>query len=105
MKSVSFDAETIAAALSAAPEHLPADPDFPPLADDFFKNAIVSHTRAELEAKLAARKRRGPGKAPRKTPATIRFDPDVLAGLRATGKGWQTRANNALRDWLKTHSA
>ncbi|MDR2679055.1 MAG: BrnA antitoxin family protein [Zoogloeaceae bacterium] len=105
-----FDAKTIAAALAAAPEHVedpdcPYDPNDPAAVEAFFKNAIVSHSRAELEAKLAARKRRGPGKAPRKTPATIRFDPDVLAGLRATGKGWQTRANNALRDWLKTHSA
>jgi uncharacterized protein (DUF4415 family) len=95
----------MAAALAAAPSRLPEDPDFPPLADEFFKNAIVSHSRAELEAKLAARRRRGPGKAPRKIPATIRFDPDVLAGLRATGKGWQTRANDALREWLKTYPA
>jgi uncharacterized protein (DUF4415 family) len=95
----------MSAALAAAPSRLPDDPDFPPLADDFFKNAIVSHSYAELKAKLAARRHRGPGKAPRKTPATIRFDPDVLAGLRATGKGWQTRANDALREWLNTRSA
>ncbi|WP_416274558.1 BrnA antitoxin family protein [Lamprobacter sp.] len=25
----------------------------------------------------------------------------MLAGLRATGKGWQTRANAALREWLQ----
>jgi uncharacterized protein (DUF4415 family) len=30
----------------------------------------------------------------------IRFDADVLAGLRATGKGWQTRVNDAMRQWL-----
>ncbi|MGN6662221.1 MAG: BrnA antitoxin family protein, partial [Achromobacter mucicolens] len=23
--------------------------------------------------------------------------------FKATGQGWQTRINNALRDWLKTH--
>ncbi|WP_200843440.1 BrnA antitoxin family protein [Pantoea sp. 18069] len=28
---------------------------------------------------------------------TIRFDQDVLAALKATGKGWQTRANDLLR--------
>jgi uncharacterized protein (DUF4415 family) len=39
----------------------------------------------------------------RKIATTIRFDPDVLAGLRATGRGWQTRVNAALREWLHRH--
>jgi uncharacterized protein (DUF4415 family) len=34
---------------------------------------------------------------------TIRFDLDVLAAFKATGKGWQTRMNEALREWLKEH--
>lgn len=34
----------------------------------------------------------------------VRYSPDVLAAFRATGRGWQTRMNDALRDWLKTHS-
>jgi uncharacterized protein (DUF4415 family) len=41
---------------------------------------------------------------PHKVPTTIRFDADVLAALKASGKGWQTRVNEAVRDWLKTHS-
>ena len=39
-----------------------------------------------------------------KTSTTLRFDTDILAAFKSTGKGWQTRMNNALRDWLKTHS-
>ena len=35
---------------------------------------------------------------------TIRLSPEVVARFRATGKGWQTRMNDALMDWLKTHS-
>lgn len=31
---------------------------------------------------------------------TIRLDHAVAAGLRATGKGWQTRVNEVLKDWL-----
>ena len=46
---------------------------------------------------------RGPQKAPRKQSTTIRFDADVLAALKATGKGWQTRVNEAMREWVKTH--
>jgi uncharacterized protein (DUF4415 family) len=61
----------------------------------------------DLHAGLVALKKqrgeRGPQKAPTKVPTTIRFDADVLAALKASGKGWQTRVNEAMRDWLKTH--
>jgi uncharacterized protein (DUF4415 family) len=67
--------------------------------------SFVSHSLGDLQEKLASRRRRGPGKAPRKTPTTIRFDADVLAALKATGKGWQTRVNDAVREWLKTRAA
>ena len=46
-----------------------------------------------------------PAGSGKKAPATaVRFDADILAAFKATGKGWQTRLNDALRDWLKTHS-
>ena len=41
---------------------------------------------------------------PLKVPTTIRFDADVLTALKASGKGWQTRVNEAVREWLKSHS-
>lgn len=44
---------------------------------------------------------RGPQKAPIKQPTTIRFDADVLEALKATGRGWQTRVNDAMREWLR----
>ena len=31
----------------------------------------------------------------------MRIDKDILAGFRATGPGWQTRINDALRRSLK----
>lgn len=43
-------------------------------------------------------------KAAPKVPTTIRLSPDVSAAFRATGDGWQTRIDTALKDWLKTHS-
>ena len=60
-----------------------------------------------LAGLVALRKRRGergPQKSPVKVPTTIRFDADVLAALKASGKGWQTRVNDAVKDWLKSHS-
>lgn len=29
---------------------------------------------------------------------------DVVEQFRASGEGWQTRMDAALKDWLKTHS-
>ena len=34
---------------------------------------------------------------------TIRLSPDVLSAFRASGSGWQTRMDAALRDWLRDH--
>lgn len=38
-----------------------------------------------------------------KISTTIRFDADILAAFKAHGDGWQTRMNDALSDWLKSH--
>jgi uncharacterized protein (DUF4415 family) len=51
---------------------------------------------------LLSFKKRGPQKAPRKVPISIRLSPDVAEGLRATGEGWQRRADEVLRSWLST---
>ena len=45
---------------------------------------------------------RGPQKAPTKVQTAIRFDADVLAALKATGRGWQTRVNDAMRAYVAT---
>ena len=47
---------------------------------------------------------RGAQKSPTKELISVRLSADVLEPFRATGDGWQTRMNEALRDWLKTHS-
>jgi uncharacterized protein (DUF4415 family) len=99
-----FSQADVDAALAAAQTNPPAfDPENPPTADADWDHAIVSHSLPQLRTELAVR-RRGPGRAPRRAPTTIRLDPDVLAAFRAGGAGWQTRMNDALRDWLKTHS-
>ncbi len=35
---------------------------------------------------------------------TIRLSHDVVERFRASGAGWQTRVDAALKDWLKNHS-
>lgn len=37
----------------------------------------------------------------RKEATSLRIDKDVLAAYRATGRGWQTRMNDALRVWIE----
>ena len=39
-----------------------------------------------------------------KTQITLRLDADVVAKFKASGSGWQTRINDALRNWVKTHA-
>lgn len=43
-----------------------------------------------------------PRKEVTKSPVNIRLSPDVLDAFRSTGRGWQTRVDEALRDWLKS---
>ena len=51
------------------------------------------------------RRSRGRPVGTSKEQVSIRFDTDVLSALRATGRGWQTRVNDTMREWLKQRSA
>lgn len=83
-----------------------ADPDNPEWMDEDFARALPAREffSPETYAALCAMRKRGPKTKPLKVPTTIRFDADVLAALKASGKGWQTRVNEAVREWLKSHS-
>ena len=59
---------------------------------------------AGLPASLQTKLRGRPKAAVTKERITIRLSPDVVQPFRATGDGWQTRIDAALRDWLKKHS-
>ncbi len=39
-----------------------------------------------------------------KTQVTLRLDADVVAKFKASGSGWQTRINDALKNWVRTHA-
>jgi uncharacterized protein (DUF4415 family) len=47
------------------------------------------------------RGQRGPQKRPTKELVSLRVDREVVEAYRATGAGWQTRANDALRAYAK----
>lgn len=74
------------------------DPDEAPELDDaWFEKA--DHYRGEVLV------RRGRPQGSDKVSTTIRFDADVLEAFKKDGPGWQTRMNEALRDWLTRRSA
>jgi uncharacterized protein (DUF4415 family) len=62
------------------------------------------HTPANLAVYKTRGRPVGSVKDDAKQAVTVRYSPDVLAAFRATGAGWQTRMNDALREWLSTHS-
>jgi uncharacterized protein (DUF4415 family) len=56
--------------------------------------------RVTTPAQIAARRRGRPVgsvQAVTKEPVKLRLDADVLAALRSSGEGWQTRVNDTLR--------
>ncbi|WP_419941155.1 BrnA antitoxin family protein [Candidatus Palauibacter sp.] len=54
----------------------------------------------EKFAKAPVRRGRPP-KARPKVSTTIRLSPEVIDHFRAGGRGWQTRIDEVLRDWIQ----
>lgn len=75
------------------------DPDdAPELTEEIFERAEIRHGDKVIRC----------GRPPlpnAKRQVTVRLDPDLLDRLRATGPGWQTRLNEAVREWLEKQSA
>lgn len=64
----------------------------------------IPFTDAEWEAAKPLMRRGRPLGSGSKVQVTMRLDIDVVEKLKATGAGWQTRANDALRSWVKRHA-
>ena len=58
----------------------------------------------EKFVKATVRRGRPPVAKP-KVSTTIRLSQDVIDHFKAGGRGWQTRINNALREWIGEHDA
>ena len=56
----------------------------------------------EKFARASVRRGRPPLAKP-KVSTTIRLSQDVIDHFKAAGRGWQTRIDDALRDWIRTH--
>ena len=103
-----FSAEQMAAALNTANGTAVPDEDNPETRAADWDNAISTHgggVDATVSELRRGRGQRGPQKAPRKVPTAIRLSPEVAAFFQAGGRGWQTRIDEALREYVKMHSA
>ena len=76
------------AAITAAAQ---ADPDAAPFTDAEW-----------VQVKSLVRRGRPLGSGS-KTQVTLRLDVEVVEKFRASGDGWQTRINDALKSWVRTH--
>ena len=61
-------------------------------------------TTLAIREAITQRRAGRPAGSGNKEQVAIRFDKDVLEAFRATGRGWQTRMNDALKAWLKEHA-
>ena len=62
---------------------------------------------AAVRAALAAKRKpgqRGPQVAPTKHLVSVRYSPDVLDFFKAGGAGWQSRMDDALKQWVSRQS-
>lgn len=71
--------------------------------EDFARAKRLSDLPATLQGKL--RKGRGKQRAPTKELISLRVSRDVLGRFRETGDGWQTRMDEALREWIERRGA
>ena len=64
----------------------------------------VPFTDAEWEQVKPLVRRGRPLGSGTKTQVNLRLDVEVVEKFRASGDGWQTRINEALKSWVRTHA-
>ena len=64
------------------------------------KEVVPEIVKAYKEGRL---KVRGPQKRPTKVQMTLRLSREVVEFFKSRGKGWQSRMNEALKDYVKSH--
>ncbi|CBL44647.1 Hypothetical protein HDN1F_10640 [gamma proteobacterium HdN1] len=70
-------------------EDIICDDENPALTEDRLKGAVMKMGRPVSDNP--------------KITTTVRFDADVIAFFKASGKGWQTRMNAVLREYVASH--
>lgn len=93
-KNIGSDLKRIDAHAISAEEY----DEIPELTDEFFEQADI-HKNGQLI-------RRGRPKSDNhKILLSIRYSPEVVDYFRSTGKGWQSRMDEALKQWVNEHTS
>lgn len=90
-ETISMNKKQLLAAVKAIPEH-----------QDFVWDGVDEDDRPVSSAEFeAAVKQRGRPQGSQKEKISLRLDKSVVEAFRASGKGWQSRINQVLSDFLK----
>ena len=86
------------------------------LGDEFFENArpvketnpefVENWNRAKRDGTLTVRRRGRPRQEKTKQRTTLYLDEEIIAFFKSAdenGKGWQTRLNSALQEYIQSH--
>ena len=89
------------------------DGDVVELGDEFFEHAkpaketnpefVAAWEKARREGTIEARPMGRPKSNNPKKQVTVRLDAEVIAYFKSAGKGWQTRLNAALQEYIQSH--
>jgi uncharacterized protein (DUF4415 family) len=98
-KPFPINSEEIASVIEAAPDRVhdlesPYDPNDPTAVEGFWKNATLRRPG-----------QRGAGKKAKKVLLSVRYSPEVVEYFKSTGDGWQSRMDEALKEWVKSRRA
>lgn len=98
-RSFPVSPEEVETAIAEAPERIddpecPYDPNDPAAVEAFWKNATVRRPG-----------QRGPGKKPKKVLLSVRYSAEVVEYFKSTGEGWQTRMDEALKEWVSSRQS
>ena len=76
-----------------------------PLADtmpeDFVDMVLAHQSQMEKQGKIKPRTR-GKQKLPTKQAVTIRLSPEIIQAFKAGGRGWQSRINEVLLQYIRS---
>lgn len=83
------------------------DEDCPEWTEEMFRDALTFEQMPpflqEIVLESIEKKRGRPFSKAKKVSVTIRYSEKVINAFKATGKGWQSRMNAALEDYIATH--
>ena len=80
-----------------------ASPGIPEERIDKLRPVLEAHPDLLKAYHEGTMRRRGPQKAPTKTLVSMRYSQEVLDFFRATGPRWQTKMDEALKQWIQEH--